>query len=272
MLNRLPEQLRYKIPIKQELAVQDLTTEDLVNEKYIRKIVRTRIPGSTMKAQRGLFHGKKVRTRHRVTFSDKKTKLKQAPNVFKKTFKSAVLGKDIKVNVSSKALRCIRKYGGFDNYILLTKPKNLDSMFGEYLRKIMLEKLNNPELNLKRCKVFGTTADVWKPSRSKPKDNRVWMTKEVRHSDQTRNKFKGLNDMNKEELKLVSEYMENPLMGDEIFKKYSKFEENKEKIEEERKILKPYIDEVQNALQRKDKNKLRLYQFQVKDAQKYIKK
>jgi len=35
--------------------------------------------------------------------------------------------------------------GGFDNYIMLTKPQNLDSMYGEYLRKIMLKKLNNPD-------------------------------------------------------------------------------------------------------------------------------
>jgi len=35
------------------------------------------------------------------------------------------------------------KYGGFDNYILLTKPENLDSMYGEYLRKLMLTKLND---------------------------------------------------------------------------------------------------------------------------------
>ena len=43
-----------------------------------------------------------------------------------------------------KALRTIRKYGGLDNYILLTKSKNMDSTYGEYLRKIMVSKLNNP--------------------------------------------------------------------------------------------------------------------------------
>ena len=32
----------------------------------------------------------------------------------------------------------------FDNYILCTKPKDLDSNFGEYLRTIMLRKINDP--------------------------------------------------------------------------------------------------------------------------------
>lgn len=33
--------------------------------------------------------------------------------------------------------------GSFDNYILCTKPKQLDSKFGEYLREIMLRKIND---------------------------------------------------------------------------------------------------------------------------------
>jgi hypothetical protein len=42
----------------------------------------------------------------------------------------------------------MRKYGGFDNYILLTKPQKMDSLYGEYLRKLMLTKLNNPEFEI----------------------------------------------------------------------------------------------------------------------------
>jgi len=36
------------------------------------------------------------------------------------------------------------KMGGFDNYILLTKPKNLDSLYGEYLRRLMMHTLTDP--------------------------------------------------------------------------------------------------------------------------------
>ena len=41
----------------------------------------------------------------------------------------------------------MRKYGGFDNYILLTKPKNLDSIYGEYLRTLMMKKIENPDFD-----------------------------------------------------------------------------------------------------------------------------
>lgn len=47
-----------------------------------------------------------------------------------------------------KALRCIRKVGSFDQYILLTKPKDLDSKLGEYLRTLMLKKINDPEYRI----------------------------------------------------------------------------------------------------------------------------
>ena len=33
--------------------------------------------------------------------------------------------------------------GSFDNYILCTKPKFLDSKYGEYLREMMLRKIND---------------------------------------------------------------------------------------------------------------------------------
>ena len=37
----------------------------------------------------------------------------------------------------------MNKVGGFDNYILLTSPRTMDSLYGEYLRKLMLNKLND---------------------------------------------------------------------------------------------------------------------------------
>ena len=267
----ISEGCRFRIPTKQERVFKELPLEDLMNEKYIRKLVRNRIPGSTMKAQRGLFHGKKVRTTHRITFSDKKTKLKQAPNVFKKSFHSSVLNKDIQVNVTSKTMRCIRKYGSFDNYILLTKSKNMQSNFGEYLRAIMLKKLNDPEIDFSRCNVFGASPNVWRRQKRRPKNDAVWLPKEIRHTDQTMNKFKGLNEMSKEQVKLVNEYIENPLRKDEIFKKYSKYDYEMKRIEDDQQKLKPFVDKVNKVIERKDKDKLRLFKYQIQDASKYIK-
>ena len=66
------------------------------------------------------------------------------PNVVKYKFYSQLLESEIKTHVTTKALKCIRKFNGFDNYILMTKAKKLDSLYGEYLRKLMLKKLNDP--------------------------------------------------------------------------------------------------------------------------------
>ena len=41
-------------------------------------------------------------------------------------------------------MKTINKYGGFDNYVLMAQPEKLDSIYGEYLRRIMLKKLNDP--------------------------------------------------------------------------------------------------------------------------------
>lgn len=38
--------------------------------------------------------------------------------------------------------------GSFDTYILCTKPKDLDSKYGEYLRELMLRKINDPHFHL----------------------------------------------------------------------------------------------------------------------------
>ncbi len=58
-------------------------------------------------------------------------------------------------------MREIRFFGGFDNYILIAPAKKTISIFGEYLRELMLRKLNNKNLDLKNGKIFGTTKDVY---------------------------------------------------------------------------------------------------------------
>ena len=58
-------------------------------------------------------------------------------------------------------MKKIRVHGSFDNYILLTKPEKMVSMFGEYLRELMIRKINNPELDTENGKIFGTTRDVF---------------------------------------------------------------------------------------------------------------
>jgi large subunit ribosomal protein L28 len=48
----------------------------------------------------------------------------------KREFYSDILGRNIFITVSSKAFKTINKMGSFDNYILCTKPYDLDSKYG----------------------------------------------------------------------------------------------------------------------------------------------
>ena len=63
----------------------------------------------------------------------------------RKWFYSDVLGISLRVWVSMHARRCIMKRGSFDNYLLNTKPKQIDSRFGLYIRGLMKDKMQNPE-------------------------------------------------------------------------------------------------------------------------------
>ena len=130
---------------KTERTVKDLTPKQLSDPKKIKEILKTtHLARKTKQSQRGLFHKKQVRTGNRTCFSEKKSKRKWWPNIQKKPFYSEILGRRLTLEVTTKTIKCIRKYNGFDNYILLTKPENLDSIYGEYLRKLMITKLNDP--------------------------------------------------------------------------------------------------------------------------------
>ena len=54
------------------------------------------------------------------------------------------------------------------------------SFFGEYLRELMLRKINNPNLDIKKCKAFGIVKDVFKSKRKKKYDE-PYFKKEFRH-------------------------------------------------------------------------------------------
>ena len=163
-------------------------------------------------------------------------------------------------------MRCIRKYGSFDNYILLTPPQNMASSMGEYIRRMMLEKLNRPSLDLSRCKVYGTEKDSFLPRKRRHEANRIWMPKEERHKDLTLLKLRGLNEMTREELRLTGEMIENPLKQEEIMKSYSRYEEEQRQHNEGLEKLKPISELIQAKISKKDPVKLRLYYNQIEDA------
>ena len=68
--------------------------------------------------------------------SRQKTARTWEPNVQRKRLDSAILGQTIKMKVTTKALRCIKKAGGLDEYIRTTKDDAL-GVFGRKLRSEM---------------------------------------------------------------------------------------------------------------------------------------
>ena len=70
------------------------------------------------------------------------------PNVMRRNFFSQILGMNLRIWVSMKARRTIMKRGSFDNYIMGTKPKDLDSKFGIFIKSMMKSKLKDPKFKL----------------------------------------------------------------------------------------------------------------------------
>ncbi|KAN0133023.1 hypothetical protein V8E53_009053 [Lactarius tabidus] len=73
------------------------------------------------RSQLGLFHGKTKQYGNNVPFSKQKTRRTWLPNIQTKRLFSDALGEKVRVKLSMRALKTIRKYGGLDKYVLKTK-------------------------------------------------------------------------------------------------------------------------------------------------------
>ncbi len=62
---------------------------------------------------------------HNVSHSNNKTKRRFLPNLKKIKFKSDILKRDIRLNVSNAALRTVDFKGGLDKFLKSAKNKNL---------------------------------------------------------------------------------------------------------------------------------------------------
>lgn len=106
---------------------------------------RTETPSKSSRHNRGLYHGKTHGRRYQRCFSMKKSIVTMKPNVKSRTLRSDVLDQDFKLDITMKARRCIMKAGSLDNYLLNTKPQDIDSKFGLYIRDLIRQKKSNPE-------------------------------------------------------------------------------------------------------------------------------
>lgn len=109
---------------------------------------KTDTPAKSGKYQKGLYHLKTHGQRKQRCFSMKWSLITMKPNIMRKTFYSKLLQQHFRIFISMKARKCIMKQGSFDNYILFTKPEQIDSKFGLYLRKLMEEKKADPKFKV----------------------------------------------------------------------------------------------------------------------------
>ncbi|KAF9554991.1 hypothetical protein CPC08DRAFT_613976, partial [Agrocybe pediades] len=72
------------------------------------------------RSQHGLFQGKMKQYGNNVPFSKHKTRRSWLPNVQQKRIPSEILGEKVRMKVTTRALRTIKKKGGLDNYLKTT--------------------------------------------------------------------------------------------------------------------------------------------------------
>ncbi|TFY80167.1 hypothetical protein EWM64_g3838 [Hericium alpestre] len=77
------------------------------------------------RSQLGLFHGKMKQYGNNVPFSKHKTRRTWLPNVQSKRLFSEALGSNIRVKLTTRALKTIKKHGGIDQYVMQTKSELL---------------------------------------------------------------------------------------------------------------------------------------------------
>lgn len=86
--------------------------------------------------------GKKVQFGNNVSHSKRRTRRTFHPNIQKVTFTSAILGCDISLSVSVRALRTVQKKGGLDPYLIKTAEKDL-AVEGQRLKRRVMKRLHN---------------------------------------------------------------------------------------------------------------------------------
>jgi large subunit ribosomal protein L28 len=74
----------------------------------------------------------------------KKSIVTMKPNVKSRRLRSDILNMSFKLEITTKARKCIMKAGSLDNYLLTTNPRDIDSKFGMYLRSLLKRKKVDP--------------------------------------------------------------------------------------------------------------------------------
>ena len=83
--------------------------------------------GTVIMSKKCELTGKIPMKGHNVSHANNKTKRRFLPNLKKVTFKSDILKKNIKLNVTNAALRTVDFKGGLDKYLLSAKNSKLSN-------------------------------------------------------------------------------------------------------------------------------------------------
>ncbi len=78
---------------------------------------------------------------HNVSHANNKTKRRFLPNIKKVKFKSDILKKNIKLNVSNSALKTVDFKGGIDNFLKSAKNFRLSKRAKKFKVKILSKEL-----------------------------------------------------------------------------------------------------------------------------------
>ncbi|KAG6906616.1 hypothetical protein DXG01_012934 [Tephrocybe rancida] len=112
------------------------------------------------RSQLGLFQGKTKQYGNNVPFSKHKTRRTWLPNVQRKRLPSEIMGEDVRVKVTTRALRTIKKYGGLDNYVEKSSAKILGHEGMRIRLKIREHTAAQKSFNTREDRRPPTTADA----------------------------------------------------------------------------------------------------------------
>jgi len=93
------------------------------------------------RSKRGLYHERDIAFGNRVSFAENRTRRSWKPNAQTKRLWSRILQCWLRFNMTTRALKCVDKLGGIDEYILFTPEKKLDSIAGFNAKKMLIAKL-----------------------------------------------------------------------------------------------------------------------------------
>jgi ribosomal protein L28 len=94
--------------------------------------------GRMHRAFKGLYANRMIQFGNKVSFAENKSRRTWKPNVQVKSMYSETLGLKLRFRVTTHAMRCIRKAGGIDGYLLKAKDSEIKYPVAlEYKRQIL---------------------------------------------------------------------------------------------------------------------------------------